>query len=68
MARLSSRIEPDGSLTILVAGEVILSRMPPNTEMALSHELARHAGSDCPCHRVPEQRFFDRENQWRIVE
>lgn len=65
MPRISSLTESDGSLTILVDGEPVLARMQPETEMALAHELARHAGSDCPCHRG--QRFVDRLNRWEIV-
>ena len=65
MARLLTRIEPNGSLSIMVDNDVVLSGLPRNTEIALSHELALHAGSDCPCHRG--QRFVDRLNRWEVM-
>lgn len=68
MAKVTSRITWDGPLSIMVDGETVLSHMSPETEMAISHELARHAGDTCPCHREKHpQRFIDRLNCWEII-
>jgi hypothetical protein len=69
MPRLYWKTDQVGNITLSAGNvEIKLGRLPAETAMALSHELARYAGDQCPCHRETHpQRFIDRLNSWTLV-